>query len=44
MMTIKEFSQEFTTNLVMTVLYTAIGIAYEIYRLSKSIRRPGTIK
>ena len=44
MMTIKEFSQEFTTNLVMTVLYTGIGIAFEIYRLSKSIRRPGTIK
>ena len=37
MMTIKEFSQEFTTNLVMTLIYNLIGAAYEIYRLLKSI-------
>lgn len=44
MMTIEEFSKEFTSNLLMTLLYTLIGVGYEIYNLSKSIKRQGKIK
>ena len=43
MMTIKDFSSEFTGNLGMTFFYTIIGVAYEIYALSKSIKRQGKI-
>ena len=44
MMTIPEFSQEFTTNFVMTIFYTILGVIFEIIRLSKSVKRQETIK
>lgn len=44
MMTIAEFSKEFKTNLLMTILYTFIGVAYEAYSLNKSVKRQGEIK
>lgn len=44
MMTIKEFSSEFTTNLLMTLLYTLLGVGYETYRLSKSVKRQDKIQ
>lgn len=44
MMTIAEFSKEFKTNLLMTLLYTFIGVAYEAYSLNKSVKRQGEIK
>ncbi len=43
MMTIRDFSSEFTSNLGMTFFFTIIGVAYEIYALSKSIKRQGKI-
>lgn len=39
MMTVSEFSAEFTANLLMTVLFTALGAGYEVYNLSKSVKR-----
>ena len=44
MMTIPEFSKEFTSNLLMTVVFTAVGVIFEIVQLSKSVKRQGTIK
>ena len=44
MMTIEEFSSEFTSNLLMTVFYTVLGVIFEIAQLSKSIKRQGEIK
>ena len=44
MMKISEFSDEFIKNLGMTLLYTVLGVVYEIYSLSKSVKRTGTIK
>lgn len=44
MMTISEFSSEFTSNMVMTILFTVLGSVYEIVRLVKSIKRTSTIE
>ena len=44
MMTVSEFSGEFVTNLFMTLVYTLLGAGFEAFRLSKSIKRQGTIK
>lgn len=44
MMTVTEFNKEFTSNLWMTVFYTILGVAFEIFNLSKSIKRQGKIK
>ena len=43
MMTVKEFSTEFVSNLLLTFLFTIIGVVYQIVKLSKSIKRQGTI-
>ena len=39
MMTVSEFSTEFTSNLLMTILFTALGAGFEIYNLSKKVQR-----
>lgn len=39
MMTVSEFSTEFTSNLLMTILFTALGAGFEIYNLSKTVQR-----
>ncbi|MCM1042820.1 MAG: hypothetical protein NC350_01255 [Corallococcus sp.] len=39
-----EFSSEFTTNMLMTLLFSAIGIGLEIFALSKKIKRTQKIK
>mgnify|MGYP003316306082 CR=1 FL=1 len=39
MMTVSEFSTEFTSNLLMTILFTALGAGFEIYNLSKAVQR-----
>ena len=44
MMSVSEFANEFTTNILMTLVYTVFGAVYEIVRLSKSIKRQGSIK
>ena len=44
MMTINEFSKEFTSNLTMTFFYTVLGVVFEIVRLSKTVKRQGEIK
>lgn len=43
MMTIKEFNLEFITNLGLTLFYTLLGVVFEIYKLSKSVKRQGKI-
>ena len=43
MMRVAEFKQEFLSNLFMTLLFTVIGSVYEIVRLSKTVKRQGTI-
>ena len=44
MMTIEIFSEEFTTNLLMTLFFSILGVAFEIGRLSKSVKRQTKIK
>lgn len=44
MMTIPEFKSEFTTNLLMTFVFTILGVVYQIGQLSKSVKRQGKIK
>lgn len=39
MMTVSEFSTEFTYNLIMTIVFTALGAGYEVYSLAKSVKR-----
>lgn len=34
-----DFSREFTYNLILTVVFSLIGCGYEIYALTRSIRR-----
>lgn len=43
MMNVSEFSAEFTYNLILTLVFSLIGSAYEIFALNKSIRREKTI-
>lgn len=43
MMTIRDFKAEFTSNMLMTALFTLLGSGYEVYALYKSIKREQTI-
>ena len=44
MMTVAEFKQEFSSNLSMTIIFTIVGVVFEIVQLAKSIKRQGAIK
>ena len=44
MMTVPEFKSEFTSNLVMTILFTLLGVAFESVKMFKSIKRQGKIQ
>lgn len=44
MMSVQEFSSEFATNFSMTAVFTALGVIFEVFQLSKSIKRQDTIK
>lgn len=44
MMTVKEFKASFTSDLVMTIIFTAIGAGYEVYSLTKKVKRMDQIK
>ena len=44
MMTVKEFKASFTSDLVMTIIFTAIGAGYEVYSLNKKVKRMDQIK
>ena len=39
MMEVNEFSAEFISNLLMTILFTILGAGYEVYNISKSVKR-----
>ena len=43
-MSVSEFKKEFISNLSMTIVFTALGVVYEIIILSKSVKRQGKIK
>ena len=44
MLTVQEFSSEFASNFTMTAVYTGFGVIFEVFALSKSIKRQGRIK
>lgn len=44
MMTISDFSSEFLYNFGMTVLFTVLGVVFQISQLFKSVKRQGAIK
>lgn len=44
MMTVKEFKSGFTRDMLMTVLFTLVGIFYQVIDMAKSIKRTEKIK
>lgn len=44
MMQDSEFSASFTSNMVMTIIFTLLGAGYEVFTLSKSVKRTKQIK
>lgn len=38
-MSVSEFKKEFISNFSMTIVFTALGVVYEIIVLSKSVNR-----
>ncbi len=44
MMTVPEFKSEFVSNLVMTIVFTLLGVVFEIIKMTKSIKRQGKIQ
>lgn len=43
MLTVSDFSTEFGSNAFMTLLFTMLGVVYEISKISKSVKRQGKI-
>lgn len=44
MMTIKDFKSGFISDMLMTIIFTSIGVVYDVINLSKSIKRTEKIK